>query len=225
MAELSTYPRITAAGLSSTHILPVIAPSGDDPRNRSIIVSEVLAWLAANGLIASALIDEPNGVAGLDENGNLVGPIVLSTYANAAAAGVLDEGELAVVDGKLVLGDNATTGGNRVGGVTPGLFLVNATGSITLDPFSGHAVIFSTMVDDAITITINNIADIPLGYLIYLYVDKTGAAETITIQGLPEDNVNVLDSFTVGSALSSLVIARKSTAATFGWVILQNTSV
>jgi len=183
MGVLADYPLITAAELTGSHVAYACPQTGTDPKDKTILYSEVVAWLAANGLIASALIDEPNGVAGLDANGNLVGPILLQGYADAAAVtaaiGTPPLNYMLVVGGKLHLGDNATAGGNRVGYVAPGFFTANTTGSITLDPFAGSSVVRSTLTGSNITITIANLDDLPPGYVIHGYCEKTGAGDTI----------------------------------------------
>lgn len=139
-------------------------------------LTDITTWLAANGLIATSLIDQPDGVAGLDEDGHIVGPIILSVYANAAAAGVLADGTLAIVAGKLVRGDGATTGGVQVERNRTDVKSFTNTTPTSLDPLADGA--FMTMTSDVNNrvIIVTNSASFPVGYTITLELVISGAA-------------------------------------------------
>lgn len=143
----------------------------------------------ANGAEATANKDQPNGYAGLNANKQIVGPILLQGYADAAAVtaaiGTPPLNYMLVVGGKLALGDNATAGGKIVLGVTPEARTINTSSSITLDPYSGNCAIHCTLGSSNIAITIDNIASLPDGYVIDAYVVKSGVATDFELQGQP----------------------------------------
>lgn len=72
---------------------------------------ELAKVVIANGAEATANKNQANGYAGINADGQIVGPIMIPTYANNAAAGVLAVGELGFVATDLRRGDGATTGG------------------------------------------------------------------------------------------------------------------
>lgn len=126
-------------------------------------LSDVATWLGDNGLVATADIDQPNGVAGLDENGQLVGPIIVSNYADNAAAGTPALGVIFLVNGELRSGDNATEGGLAYLTSTPEFAYYSTDTSVSLD--INKSGITSFLLDGAGTdLTITNIDDMPLGY-------------------------------------------------------------
>ncbi len=139
-------------------------------------LTDIATWLGSNGLVLSSLIDEPNGVAGLDENGQIVGPIIISTYANAAAAGVLADGTLATVGDYLFLGDGSTTGGNIVARDRVDIHLLTASSTISLDVNADVAFIRMSSDTNSRSVTISNWSSIPVGYRIIYEVRCSGDA-------------------------------------------------
>lgn len=79
--------------------------------------------------LALAMVEER--LVRANEDGHIVGPIIISTYANAAAAGVLPNGTLAKVGESLTLHDNATLGGVPVGVPSFKKIEINANGGST----------------------------------------------------------------------------------------------
>jgi len=126
-------------------------------------LSDVATWLGDNGLVATADIDQPNGVAGLDENGQLVGPIIVSTYASNAAAGTPASGVIFLVGGELRVGDGSTAGGLAYLPSAPEFAAYSTDTSVALDVNKSGMTSF--LLDGAGTdLTLTNPDDMPLGY-------------------------------------------------------------
>jgi hypothetical protein len=139
----------------------------------------------ANGAESTANKDQPNGYAGLNADKQLVGPILLQGYADAAAVtaaiGTPPLNYLLVVGGKLHLGDNATAAGNPVSETPlPDAKIINETNTLVeLDPNSTSATIHTTLGASDISIAFTNLDDMPVGYAIHGMVVQTGSATTV----------------------------------------------
>ena len=76
--------------------------------------------------------NEPNGVAGLDENGHLVGPIIVRTGTPEEIGGiVLSDGEITLAENQLIRGDGEEEGGFPVS------FIHFENGAVALARMSG----------------------------------------------------------------------------------------
>ena len=70
---------------------------------------------------------------------------------------------------------------NTVTGSGPDFNTVSTTQSVTLDEYAPHAVFNTVLAGSNVTVTISNLSDLPLGYVIYGKIEKTGAADTLSI--------------------------------------------
>ncbi len=186
---MSQVPEIVAAQMLPAHQFLVRA--GTEVRG---LVKGEIANLVDTVFQAVSEKDQPDGYAGLDGDGHLVGPILLTDYADNTAAGARDEGEIFTVDGELRIGDGATNGGNPTGSDnTPiGYDLQAGNLSLAMD-FTKSGLYAFFMAGSGRTLTVTNANDMPIGFKFnaHLYVDTgpqtmtiTGGAMNLVLSGL-----------------------------------------
>ena len=137
--------------------------------------------------------DQPDGYAGLNSDGQIVGPVIVGIYADAAAAGALPNGVLAKVGVYLVCGDGSTTGGKVVSNQNRiDRHLVGTTSGITLDPYANRGYVAAT--NPGITISITNDDTLPDGYeVLFATPDDTATLNFVSSggdQGVGSANAN-----------------------------------
>jgi hypothetical protein len=162
IAELSNS--LLGTQIATTDYLPISRPNGIDYK---MLYEEVIAGLSEY-------------FAELDEDGHIVGPIVVSTYANNTAAGTPASGTIFLVAGELRVGDGATQGGIPYLTSTPEFAFYSTDTSVALD--INKSGITSFLLDGAGTdLTITNISSLPLGYKFDVVIYAT-TGQTIKIK-------------------------------------------
>ncbi len=165
IAELSNS--LLGTQLATTDYVPISRPDGADYK---MLYEELIAAL-------SDYFPE------LNDSGQIVGPIIVSNYANNAAAGTPATGVIFLVAGELRVGDGATAGGLPYLPSTPEFTAYSADTSVALDV--NKSGITSFFLEGAGTdLTITNINDLPLGYKfdVVIYAE-TGQTLKVKIGG------------------------------------------
>lgn len=98
MADKKISQLDTASSLDDSDLFPVVQGGTTKKVTKSI---------ALNECEKTANKDQPNGYAGLNGDGEIVGPIILQSITNE----VLDSGEIGTRNGTVVLGDGVAAGG------------------------------------------------------------------------------------------------------------------
>jgi hypothetical protein len=147
------------------------AGAGTSIKEREISREELAAAMVAEGLVQE------------NEDGEIVGPIVISNYANNAAAGTPALGTLFLVDEELRVGDGTTQGGNITGTVNTPINEDITAGNVSRTLDATKSGLYSFFIStNGRTLTISNANSLPIGYRFYavVYFDAT---ETFTITG------------------------------------------
>ncbi len=235
MSTLSALTSIVGADLADGDLLLVRDISGT-PTDKKITVAELMAKVATSTSSiyqAVSAKDQPNGYAGLNGDGQLVGPIILADYADNTAAGARDEGEIFTVDGELRIGDGSTNGGLPVasapdllpdvyGAPANPAFLTSNT-SLNFDTTKNETVVG---VYGSVDLTISNFNSVGLGHrlTLFFYVDgaytlnvkNNLAANVISISGLA-NGVYCYQYMNMGTAEYNDIF--------FGWALLNSGKV
>lgn len=146
--------------------------------------------VVTSGVETTANKDQPNGYAGLNSSSQIEGPIILTNYADNAAAitaGANVNGALFTVGEQLRLGDDDTDAGQPVGGAGRPYIddeadtLIDTSKTRPIDLASPESVF--SIYGNGITLTLTADAAVPLGYKLTIIVITDGPSDVITVTG------------------------------------------